>query len=145
VFDVVRFPDQTLGEDVLLSYNLRRHGFRMVYDPRVEVRHKNREGWREFARYNRTMGRAAATYHQVLQPWWAPPFLQLPLLAFLAPLVVLPRIAFESARSRWSYFCRFLVLSPMCLLGNLVWASGFRRQLIETRAQTVAGPARPPS
>ena len=71
----------------------------------------------------------------MLQRWWAVPFLRLPVLAFLAPMVILPSIALGLARSRWSYFFRFLLLSPMCLLGNLVWASAFRRQALEMRAK----------
>jgi GT2 family glycosyltransferase len=131
---IVRFPDQTIGEDVLLSHALRSHGFGIVYDPRSEVRHHNREGWGEFFNYNRKMGRSAAGYHHVLHRWWAVPFLRVPILAFLAPVVILPSIALDLARSRWSYFFRFLLLSPMCLLGNLVWASAFRRQVLEVRA-----------
>jgi GT2 family glycosyltransferase len=132
---VVRFPDQTLGEDVLLSHELRRNGFSVVYDPRIEVRHQNREGWGEFFDYNRKMGRSAAGYHLVLRRWWAAPFLRVPALAFLAPVVILPSIGFDLARSRWSYFFRFLLLLPMCLLGNLVWAGAFRQQVLETRAE----------
>ena len=135
---VVRFPDRTLGEDILFSHELRNKGFGVVYDPRIEVRHQNREGWGEFVNYNRKMGRAAATYHQILQRWWVVPFLRVPILVFLTPLVILPSIAFNLARSRWSYLIRFLLLSPMCAIGNLVWASAFRRQVIEARAQATA-------
>ena len=130
---VVRFPDQTLGEDVLFSHQLRRHGFSVVYDPRIEVRHQNREGWGEFFHYNREMGHAAASYHMVLRYWWVASFLRIPILVFLAPVVILPSIALRLIRSRVSYFFRFLLLSPMCLLGNLIWASGFRRRGLETR------------
>ena len=129
---VVRFPDQTLGEDVLVSHELRRHGFSIVYDPRVEVQHQNRTGWGAFFGYNREMGRAAANYHMVLQHRWMAWFPRIPLLVFLAPVVILPSIALRLIRSRWSYFFRFLLLSPMCLLGNLVWASGFRQRVRET-------------
>ena len=135
VIQLVRFPDQTLGEDVLHSHALRSHNLGVVYDPRSEVRHHNREGWGEFFNYNRKMGRSAASYHHVLQRRWTVPFLRVPMLAFLAPLVILPSIALGLARSRWSYFFRFLLLSPMCLLGNLVWASAFRRTVLDIRAK----------
>jgi hypothetical protein len=36
-------------------------------------------------------------------------------------------------RSPWSYLLRFLLLAPLCLFGNLVWASGFRREILDTR------------
>jgi GT2 family glycosyltransferase len=136
----VPFPDQTIGEDVLLSHELRRHGFGVIYDPRVEVRHQNRTGWGEFFNYNRKMGRSAATYHEVMQRWWIAPFLRAPVLAFIAPVVILPSIALRLARSRWSYLLRFLLLSPMCLLGNLVWAAAFRREVLESRAHGAARP-----
>ena len=130
------FPDQTLGEDVLFSESIRRHGFDVIYDPSVEVQHQNRTGWPEFFHYNRKMGRSAANYHQVLRRWWIVPFLHLPILTFLSPVIILPRIAFDLARSRWSYVVRFLMLWPMCLLGNLVWARAFRRKILDDRLRT---------
>jgi GT2 family glycosyltransferase len=129
----VSFPDQTLGEDVLFSHALRTSGFGVVYDSRVEVLHQNREGWREFFDYNRKMGRSAAIYHDRIQRWWIAPFFHAPMLAYLAPAAILPSIGFDLLRSRFSYFLRFLMLSPMCLLGNLVWANAFRRQVLEMR------------
>lgn len=135
VLRTVHFPDQTIAEDVLLSEAVRSHNYRVVYDPRCEVLHHNREGWGEFFNYNRKMGRAAARYHHLLRRWWAVPFLRLPMLTFLAPVVILPSIALDLARSRWSYLFRFLLLSPMCLAGNLVWASAFRRQVLEMRTE----------
>jgi cellulose synthase/poly-beta-1,6-N-acetylglucosamine synthase-like glycosyltransferase len=130
----VGFPDQTLGEDVLLSHVVRSRNLGVVYDPGIEVLHQNREGWGEFINYNRKMGRSAANYHRVLRRWWVRPFLRMPILAFVAPIVILPSVAFSLARSRWSYLMRFLLLSPMCLVGNLVWASAFRRQVLDMRA-----------
>jgi GT2 family glycosyltransferase len=139
------FPDQTLGEDVLLSHELRRNGFGVVYDPRIEVRHYNREGWGEFFNYNRKMGRSAARYHQVLQRRWVRPFLRFPSLVFLAPAVILPSIALGLARSRRSSFFAFLLLSPMCLLGNLTWANAFRRHVLEARTSAAAHPDKSPA
>jgi GT2 family glycosyltransferase len=130
----VRFPDQTLGEDVLMSHLMRDKGFDVVYDPRIEVLHHNRKGWREFFEYNRKMGRAAAISHDLLQLWWIEPFFRVPALAFLAPFLILPTIAIDLLHSRWSYLFRFLLLSPMCLLGNLAWASAFRTQALRIRS-----------
>jgi len=129
----VRFPDQTLGEDVLFSYALRVNGFGVVYDPSVAVLHTNRQGWDEFFAYNRKMGAAAADYHDLLRLWWIGPFFRAPLLAFVAPLVILPSIGLSLWRSSWSYLWQFVTLSPMCLAGNLVWAAAFRRRVLELR------------
>jgi GT2 family glycosyltransferase len=136
----VRFPDQTLGEDVLYSHALRANGYGVIYDPRVEVLHVNRQGWPEFFEYNRKMGRSAAIYHDAIKLWWIAPFFHVPMLAYLAPLAILPSIGFELARSRWSYFLRFLMVSPMCLLGNLVWANAFRQQVLKMRTPDDANP-----
>jgi GT2 family glycosyltransferase len=138
VIRAVCFPDQTLGEDVLFAHRLRRRGFHTVHDPGIEVLHQNREGWRVFFEYNRRMGRAAAGYHQTLSRWWAAPFLRRPALAFAAPAVILPSIFLSLLRSPPSYLLRFLLLAPMCFLGNLAWAAGFRRQAQQLRAEALA-------
>jgi len=140
VIRAVRFPDQTLGEDVLFAHQLRTQGFHTVYDPRIEVLHQNREGWTVFFDYNRKMGRAAAVYHYALKLWWAAPFLRRPGLAFGAPVAILPSIARDLVRSRRSYLLRFLLLAPVCLLGNLAWAKGFREQAHEMRVHPGAVP-----
>ncbi len=132
------FPDQTLGEDVLFSHALQANGFGVIYDPAVEVLHQNRHTWKEFFNYNRKMGRSAAEYHAVLRHWWIAPFFSAPLLAFLAPFIILPSIAVGLARARWSYLIRFLFVSPMCLAGNLVWANAFRQQVLRIRARDAA-------
>jgi cellulose synthase/poly-beta-1,6-N-acetylglucosamine synthase-like glycosyltransferase len=131
----VAYPDRTLGEDVLFSRALRKRGFTVVYDPTIEVEHQNRAGWDEFFSYNREMGRKAAQCQQLLGRWWATPFLRVPALAFLAPAAILPAVAGRLARSRRMDFLRFLLLSPLCLAGNLMWAGAFRRQVLEERRQ----------
>ena len=134
VLQRVSFPDRTLGEDVLFSHELRQNHVEIVYDPAIVVAHTNRRGWKEFLSYNRRMGQAAAVYHDALQYWWIKPFFEAPLLAFLAPAVILPSIGVSLIRSRWSYFARFLLLLPLCLVGNLTWAAAFRRQVLAMRA-----------
>lgn len=129
LFDHVRFPDQTLAEDVLFSEAVRRHGLDLVYDPSIEVRHWNREGWGEFLRYNDAMGRAAARYQQTLRRPLVRPFLRFPALVFLTPLATLPTIAF-GLRDQGRLLLDFLALSPACLVGNLRWCAAFRRELV---------------
>lgn len=139
VIRAVRFPDQTLGEDVIFTQRLREHGFHTVYDARIQVLHQNKQGWRRFFAYNRKMGRASAAYHALLQRRWAGLFLRYPILVFAAPVVILPAIALSLLRSRPSYLLRFLLLAPACLMGNLCWANGFRTQVREMRARTENG------
>jgi GT2 family glycosyltransferase len=134
----VRFPDRTLGEDVIFSHDLQRAGFDIIYDPQIEVLHHNRKGWGEFFSYNRKMGNSAAVYHSVVRRRWVAPFFEAPLLAFFSPAVILPAIARDLLRSRLSYFFLYTLLLPMCLLGNLVWAGGFREQVLATRGRVAA-------
>jgi GT2 family glycosyltransferase len=133
----VGFPDQTLGEDVLFSRRIQESGFDVVYDPGIEVLHHNRQGWGEFFAYNRKMGQSAAAYHRELRRWWIGPFFRFPVLTFVAPLVILPTVAMRLLRARWLYLTRFLLLAPMCLAGNLVWAAAFRREVRRARQFSV--------
>jgi glycosyltransferase involved in cell wall biosynthesis len=129
------FPDQTLGEDVLLSHQMRQQGFDLVYDPRVEVLHRNREGREQFFRYNAKMGTASAADQLTLNRPRSRLFLRFPILAFLTPAVVLPVIFVRLLRcsKRRTYLPTFLLLLPLCLAGNLVWSAAFRREVLASR------------
>ena len=139
--DVLRdngFPDQTLGEDVLLSHQMRPQGFDLVYDPRVEVLHRNREGRQEFFRYNTKMGAASAADQLIMMRHRSRLFLRFPILAFLTPVIVLPLIFVRLLRcsKRRRYLPTFLLLLPLCLAGNLVWAAAFRREVLASRRRS---------
>ena len=129
------FPNQTLGEDMLLSHRMRQRGFDLVYDPRVEVLHRNREGRQEFFRYNAKMGTAAAADQLALRRRRSQLFLRFPILIFLTPAVVLPVVFVRLLRGSKSrtYLPTFLLLLPFCLAGNWVWAAAFRRQILASR------------
>ena len=108
VLRAVPFPDRTLAEDVLLSHRVRQRGYDLIYDPGVEVMHKNRIGKREFLRYNMKMGTASAACQLLLQEPRSLPFIWFPFLAFAVPVVVLPLIAINVWRSRRPYLRLFL-------------------------------------
>lgn len=80
------------------------------------------------------MGYASAAYQSVIghpRSWL---FLTCPTLAFLAPVVVLPLIFIRLLRSSYGrYLPTFLMLLPLCLAGNLVWAAAFRRSVLDSR------------
>jgi GT2 family glycosyltransferase len=138
VFAAVKFPDQTLGEDRLLSEAVRRQGWAVVYDASLPVWHHNRRGWAEFRRYCRAMGRAAANDQQELggrairwiQHW--------PPLVYGVPLVVLPLIGWRLLGAPRSYLLRYLVFLPCCLVGQYLWAKEFHTVLSEHLATTKA-------
>lgn len=129
VFQQLAFPDQTLGEDRLLSEAVRRLGLAVIYDPSISVSHHNRRGWREFRRYCREMGRAAAQDQKKLGGRWIRWIERHPLLAYGVPLVVLPLIGWRLLSSPRHYLLRYLLLLPLCLWGQLLWAGEFRATL----------------
>ena len=133
VLRAVSFPDQTLGEDVLVSHLVCQQGVDLIYDPSVEVLHTNRVGKREFLRYNMKMGSASAAYQMALRQPRSLPFLWFPALAFLVPFIILPMIFVRVLRCRRPYLKSFLLLLPVCFVGNLVWAAAFRRRVLASR------------
>jgi GT2 family glycosyltransferase len=132
VFNRVQFPDRTLAEDVLFSELIRREGLDLLYAPQIQVSHWNREGWREFVKYNLKMGCAAAHYQAVLDRPLDRLVRKLPALALLSPAMTLPRIAM-ALWGQWTYLLGFLALSPACLVGNVFWSIGLCRELRQIR------------
>lgn len=146
VLEAVPFPDQTLAEDVIFGHRVRAHGFRSLHDPRIEVKHHNKEGWGKFLAYNYEMGRASAAYHASLRLPRAAPFLRFPALAYALPLLILPSIGVRLLRSRRvGYLARFALLAPVCLMGNLRWAAGFRSQALSGNVDLFADMAAAPA
>jgi hypothetical protein len=75
------------------------------------------------------MGRSAAQCQRKLQTSFSKPVLRFPLLVFLTPLWVLPKIAL-GLLSQWQYLLCFLMLLPACLAGNWCWCMAFYRELV---------------
>lgn len=133
VLQKTAFPDQTLGEDLLLSERVKALGYSLIYDPGVTVHHYNRSGWREFRRYCRAMGRAAGADQQHIGGWKVAVIQRYPVLVFSVPLAILPLIVWRLRSAPPSYLPRFLMLLPCCLMGQLLWASEFRSVILRSR------------
>ncbi len=132
VFQSVSFPEQTLAEDFLFSRAVQHAGWDVIYKPSLSVLHWNREGWKEFFRYNGKMGGAAARYQKKLGQGLYPTVARFPFLIFLSPVLILPRIAL-GLFGNWNYLIRFLLLLPMCLLGNWAWGWAFFKEVKSER------------
>lgn len=133
IFKKVCFPDQTLGEDLLLSHAVKELGYSVLYDPTISVCHHNRSGWKEFVRYCKAMGRSAALDQRSIADWRFAILERCPWLCFGIPLLILPLIGWRLLWSPKGYLTRFLLLLPFCLWGQLIWATSFRRSLISAR------------
>jgi cellulose synthase/poly-beta-1,6-N-acetylglucosamine synthase-like glycosyltransferase len=137
VFRSLSFPDQTLGEDLLLSQAVRKTNFSIIYDPTISVCHYNRSGWREFQRYCQDMGKSAAQDQRKIADWRFWLLEHFPLLSFGIPLIILPLVGWRLLRTSPGYMGRFLLLLPCCLWGQLIWAASFRQSLINSRAAEI--------
>lgn len=135
IFKNLRFPDQTLGEDLLLCHAVKELGYSVLYDPTIAVCHQNRSGWKEFGRYCRAMGCAAATDQRLVADWRFALLERWPWLIYGIPLLILPLIGLRLLASPPGYLARFLLLIPCCLWGQLIWAASFHHSLVESRAQ----------
>jgi len=93
------FVDTNYCEDVEICSRVRRLGYKIVYDPRVEVRHKwNMWNWRSFIKhfynYGKGRGRAMIEYPHISKVNISP-LVALVLLLILIPLIILePRLLF---------------------------------------------------
>lgn len=130
------FPDQTLGEDFLATEEIRRYGFRVLYDPSLTVRHHNRSGWGEFLRYCGMMGAAAADSQTRLGGRAIDALHRAPVLSLGIPLIILPRIGWRLRTAPPGYLPVFMALLPCCLVGHFVWANAFRKALVQRRARS---------
>jgi glycosyltransferase involved in cell wall biosynthesis len=135
VFRTLSFPDQTLGEDLLLSQNVRALGLSIIYDSSITVFHHNRSGWGEFQRYCKAMGKASAQDQRMIADWRFQLLESWPFLSYTLPWIILPLIGWRLLSSPPGYMARFLLLFPFCLWGQFTWATTFRHTLIQTRTK----------
>jgi glycosyltransferase involved in cell wall biosynthesis len=119
------FDDEMwLAEDILLNWKIHSSGEQILFDPQIEVTHFNRTGWINVLSYQRSMGQysAKARRRAGLPGSIA---LRFPALIALMPFARVLRAAVWLLKYDRSAFARFLLISPMYLLGSAIWASGF--------------------
>lgn len=133
VFRDVQFPNQTLGEDLLMSQAVQDLGFEVLHDPSIIVYHYNRQGWREFHRYCRAMGAAAAVDQARIGGRCIRLIQRYPLLVYGIPLLVIPLIAWRLLKAPRGYLVRYIALLPCCIIGQFAWADAFRHVLMNQR------------
>ena len=113
-----------LAEDLLLNWRIHLSGQRILFDPEISVTHYNRTGWLNVLSYQRPMGvySARARRRGGLPGRIA---LDFPALIILMPVARLLRAAVWLWKYDKRTLLRFLLISPMYLLGSAIWASGF--------------------
>ena len=139
--EVGGFPEDVAGlEDMLLTTKWLGRGARLFIEPTIRVAHHNRERLRDFFRHQRKLGRdfALSRFRADM-----PGARALRATAMSIPVLALWRMAraFERTFRGGVYLGLLLVaLSPLYILGMVVWASGVwagRRDCVRDLRKTV--------
>lgn len=118
-------PDLVTGEDRPFGHAASRRG-PLLFDPRVIVYHLNRTRFTDFLRHHYTFGvHSALVRARLALPGSV--FVRVPLLSLTLPLIrsvrVSTRLCFHGAGPA----LQAMFLSPLLLIGILVWSYGFIR------------------
>jgi len=126
-----RFSDESLGEDMRLTWQISRdHPGSVWFVPAAKVSHANRTGLRTLLEYQHRIGMAAVRYRSATEPGKVKWFRRFPILSFALPAVILPWIGIEIAkRGSIADLARYICLLPLTLAANLSWLRGFREEL----------------
>lgn len=131
------FPDTRASEDWLLNWRMWQAGERMVFDPRMRIRHRTPSGWAPLVRYARLLGFASGRARLVggLPGQW---LVRRPWLSFLLPFGRTARALLWCARYAPAEFLFLLLAWPLYLAVSGVWATGFAAGI---RSATTEAPA----
>lgn len=119
--------DLLAGEDTLFCYAACRD-YRLLFEPRLEVKHSNRETWKEFILHHRNFGKHSA-YVRKHADIPGKGLVQNPFLALLAPVIRTGRIGWRMIRYNWRFLPAFVLSSPLVLLGTVAWSYGFMKEV----------------
>lgn len=125
-----RYSDVSLGDDFLMSYQLKSQGAGLVMIPDVAITHLNRTGFKIVFDYQVKIGSAASQYRAVtnrpLMTWLG----RFPFLALPAPLVIVPWVGSHVLfKLSFKEFLKYLLYSPVCLVMSSAWTAGFVKGL----------------
>ena len=123
------FPlvSQAAGEDILFCHRAaRRWPHKLVFEPRMRVRHFGRATLGELWRHQESFGHARGAYGLELKPVHR----QLGRRTIAAPAIAVKRMSylfFNALRWQPGSVFRIILLSPILLFGLTAWCRGFRR------------------
>lgn len=119
------FEDLEKGSDVVFGAACRSAGVRLVFDPRVTVRHTNRTRAREFLRNQERLGLGAGT-NRVLHEMSGSAVARNPIAWPLVPAARFARIAARAVGNPGTRLA-FLKVSPLVMAGALAFGWGFAK------------------
>lgn len=130
------FPDSRASEDWLLNWRMWQAGERMVFDPRMRIRHQTPSGWMSLFRYTRLLGFASGKARVAggLPGQW---LVRRPWLAFVLPAGRTARALLWCGRYAPREFVFLLVAWPLYFAAASAWAAGFSSGVRSKKAATV--------
>jgi len=132
------YSDISLGDDFLMSFQLKKQGAKMVMIPEVAINHLNRTGFKTVFDYQVKIGTAASQYRAVTNRPLIARLARFPYLALLAPLVIVPWVGSHVlTKLGFTEFLRYVLYSPVCLVMSSAWTAGFIKGL---RQKPASGP-----
>ena len=124
------FSDLRASEDVVFIHNLRRSGVKVLFEPRIQIRHLNRRHFGPFMRNQSILGFHAALSRRLL-PLPGAALARHPYVLPLLPFVRILRTLQFIAQNRWPHnlrqFLEFVLTLPFFFLGACAWSRGFYR------------------
>jgi glycosyltransferase involved in cell wall biosynthesis len=142
IFRDAGFPDRSAGDDFDFSWRMAQRGLRLFVVPQIAVTHANRTGIRRVLHYQYALGQGAGRFR-----WSSSPGIMRALSAFPPAVVLLPPMVlvwiftYVVARCKFSEAVRFLILSPLILVGSYAWGLGLLSELGAGRRRTAPDPA----
>jgi len=122
------FSDLRASEDVAFIHKLRQHGIRVLFEPRIWIRHLNRRAMRPFLRNQHLLGFNAALARRLL-PLPGAALVRHPYLLPLLPFIRILRTMQFILQNRWPHNAKqgleFMLTVPFFILGASSWSWGF--------------------
>lgn len=128
------FSDLRASEDVVFIHQLRKHGVKVLFEPRIYIRHMNRRAWAPFLRNQNILGKHSALARRLF-PLPGAALAEKKWIAPLLPLVRTLRTLQFILANRWPHnlklLCEFLLTLPIFFLGACAWSKGFAQGMRE--------------
>jgi glycosyltransferase involved in cell wall biosynthesis len=135
------FSGMRASEDVVFIHNLRRNGVKVLFEPRIQIRHLNRRAFRPFMRNQEILGFHAALSRRIL-PLKGAALAQHPYVLPLLPFVRILRTMQFILHNRWPYnlkqLSEFVLTLPFFFLGACAWSWGFYRGTREPESRVAS-------
>jgi len=134
-----RYEEDSVGEDFIFNWELKKKGKLLLFLPSVIVKHLNKTGLRKVLSYQYKLGQGAYVYRSRVSPRIIRFLERLPVLSFFIPIAVMPWLGSMILRRNgiWAFF-KFLILLPLLYSANNVWAMGFYRELTNQKLKKSA-------